>query len=98
MLPPLTAPALLQAYEALRPLLPAAAFPPRYAQAPDLAPLTDAYDAFFFDAFGVLNIGETAIAGAADRIVALRRAGGGPGAQVRRPGLRLCGRRNRLQP
>lgn len=75
MLPPLTAPALLQAYETLRPLLPIATFPPRYAQAPDLAPLTDAYDAFFFDAFGVLNIGETAIAGAAERITALRRAG-----------------------
>lgn len=75
MLPPLTAPALLQAYEALRPLLPTATFPPRYAQAPDLAPLTEAYDAFFFDAFGVLNIGETAIAGAAERIAALRRAG-----------------------
>jgi len=75
MLPPLTAPALLQAYEALRPLLPATTFPPRYATAPDLAPLTEAYDAFFFDAFGVLNIGETAIAGAAERITALRRAG-----------------------
>ncbi len=75
MLPPLTAPALLQAYEALRPLLPAATFPPCYARAPDLTPLTEAYDAFFFDAFGVLNIGETAIAGAAERIVALRRAG-----------------------
>lgn len=75
MLPPLTAPALLQAYEALRPQLPTATFPPHYAQAADLAALTDAYDAFFFDAFGVLNIGETAIAGAAERITALRRAG-----------------------
>ncbi len=75
MLPPLTAPALLQAYESLRHVLPAASFPAHYGTAPDLAPLTDAYDAFFFDAFGVLNIGETAIAGAADRIVALRRAG-----------------------
>lgn len=75
MLPPLTAPALLQAYEALRPLLPTATFPSRYAQVPNLGPLTEAYDAFFFDAFGVLNIGETAIAGAAERITALRRAG-----------------------
>lgn len=70
-----TAPDLLQAYESLRAQLPAADFPADYTRAADLEPLTGHYDAFFFDAFGVLNIGETAIAGAAARIHALRRAG-----------------------
>lgn len=66
---------LLQAYEALRNSLPKAEFPQRYERLEDLESLTGRYDAFFFDAFGVLNIGETAIEGAAERVSAVRRAG-----------------------
>lgn len=66
---------LLHAYEELREALPSADFPDGYERFNDLEPLTDRYDAFFFDAFGVLNIGETAIQGAAQRVSAIRRAG-----------------------
>lgn len=40
-----------------------------------LLDLTDQIDAFVFDAFGVLNIGDVAIPGAVDRITELREAG-----------------------
>ncbi len=62
-------------YQNARPRLPA---PPRRGAArpvPDLAALADRFDLFLLDAFGVLNIGETAIPGAADRIADLTRAG-----------------------
>ena len=41
----------------------------------DLSKLMQNYDVFVFDAFGVLNVGETAIKGAVERISALRAAG-----------------------
>lgn len=66
---------LLNAYEELRAVLPVARFPHTYERSRDLGNLTERYDAFFFDAFGVLNIGERAIDGAAERIHAVRRAG-----------------------
>jgi glycerol 3-phosphatase-2 len=75
MVPPTTAQSLLDGYEAMRAALPVAAFPPRWSRALDLDDLSDRFDAFFFDAFGVLNIGDTPIAGAADRLERLRRAG-----------------------
>lgn len=40
--------------------------------APDLLALADHYDAFVFDAFGVLNVGQTAIPGAPECIAQLR--------------------------
>ncbi|MGI9514992.1 MAG: HAD-IIA family hydrolase [Anderseniella sp.] len=40
--------------------------------AENLAELKDEFDAFVFDSFGVLNVGETPIAGAHERIEALR--------------------------
>lgn len=66
---------LLAAYEDIRHLLPTARYPARYQRAHDLEPLTDRYDAFFFDAFGVLNIGDTAIDKAAHRVSEVRRSG-----------------------
>ncbi len=41
----------------------------------DLAELIDRFDAFLFDSFGVLNIGETRVPGAGERLQTLRRAG-----------------------
>lgn len=70
-----TAQSLLEDYESMRAVLPVAAFPPHWSRTLDLEDLSDRFDAFFFDAFGVLNIGDTPIAGAADRLENLRRAG-----------------------
>lgn len=62
-------------YEAVRPRLPAARFPPGSLQVPDLSGVADRYDAFILDAFGVLNVGDSAIPGAVERMADLRRAG-----------------------
>jgi HAD superfamily hydrolase (TIGR01450 family) len=62
-------------YEAVRSRLPAARFPSAPAQAGTLADLADRFDGFLFDAFGVLNVGETPVPGAVGRLAALRRAG-----------------------
>jgi HAD superfamily hydrolase (TIGR01450 family) len=62
-------------YEAIRDLLPRAAFPSASRCLPDLSALLDDYDGFVLDAFGVLNIGERAIPGAVARIATLRAAG-----------------------
>ncbi len=43
--------------------------------APDLLALRDRFDIFLLDAFGVLNIGETAIPGAVDHVAELQAAG-----------------------
>ncbi|WP_373237798.1 HAD-IIA family hydrolase [Cohaesibacter celericrescens] len=47
----------------------------RMKTANHLGDLVSFYDVFVFDAFGVLNVGDVAIAGARDRIDALQRAG-----------------------
>lgn len=44
-------------------------------RAADLLELVDRFDVFVFDAFGVLNVGDKAISGAAECITALRQAG-----------------------
>jgi len=62
-------------YEAVRERLPAARFPAAPARAESLADLADRYDGFVFDAFGVLNVGETPVPGAVARLAELRRAG-----------------------
>jgi HAD superfamily hydrolase (TIGR01450 family) len=62
-------------YEALRGSLPAADFPSAAEPVPDLGALASRFDAFILDAFGVLNVGETAIPGAVARMAALRAAG-----------------------
>ncbi len=62
-------------YESIRHRLPEAAFPAAFTRAADLGELAERYDVFVFDAFGVLNVGDTAIEGARRRIDALRAAG-----------------------
>ena len=52
-----------------------ARFPARSRQARHLGDLVDEFDAFVFDSFGVLNVGDTPIPGARERIEALRAAG-----------------------
>ncbi|MEO9873393.1 MAG: HAD-IIA family hydrolase [Anderseniella sp.] len=59
-------------YEDVRSRLPDAAFPERPFFAANLAELQDEFDAFVFDSFGVLNVGETPIEGAGLCIEALR--------------------------
>lgn len=66
---------VLEAYEAMRPVLPSARFGHTTTCLPDLSSLTGRYDLFLFDAFGVLNVGETVIPTAPDRLNALRAAG-----------------------
>lgn len=62
-------------YEALRPALPRARFSGAPIGADTLADVADCYDAFVLDAFGVLNVGETAIPGAVERLAELRGRG-----------------------
>ena len=63
------------AYEAVRHRLPSARTGGAAEPAASLADIADSYDAFFLDAFGVLNVGETAIPGAAERMRDLRAMG-----------------------
>ncbi|WP_246149655.1 HAD-IIA family hydrolase [Tritonibacter litoralis] len=66
-------------YEAIRPRLPGghpAGTPQGHgSRIADLGALTDQFDAFVFDAYGVLNVGDRPIPGASMRIAALRAAG-----------------------
>ena len=57
-------------YRAIAHHLPTASrgFPPFSAPVPDLSAVIARYDGFILDAFGVLNIGGTAIPGAVERI------------------------------
>lgn len=63
------------AYEAVRSRLPTAQFPAQARAAENLAAIADRFDVFLLDAFGVLNIGESAIPGAVDSIASLQAAG-----------------------
>ncbi|WP_299609951.1 HAD hydrolase-like protein [uncultured Tateyamaria sp.] len=64
------------AYEAVRHRLPdAVRTDGSYRSVETLEDLADEFDAFLLDAFGVLNIGETAIAGTPERVEALKAAG-----------------------
>lgn len=62
-------------YESVRGRLPSAAFPAQPKHATDLGELADEFDAFVFDSFGVLNVGDTTIPGAIERVATLRAAG-----------------------
>ena len=62
-------------YEALRARLPQARFVADPLQVADLSAVFDRFDGFVLDAFGVLNVGETAIEGAVARIARMRAAG-----------------------
>ena len=65
----------LQQYEAVRSLLPAGRMPKKSVYAEDLEEIADLFDAFLLDAFGVLNVGDAAIAGAAQRVQMLKDMG-----------------------
>lgn len=62
-------------YETVRSRLPLATFPAQPEYARNLGELSDKFDAFVFDSFGVLNVGDTTIPGARERICALRAGG-----------------------
>ena len=62
-------------YEEIRPRLPMGCFPNSSRAISNLRELMDEIDVFLLDAFGVLNIGDQAIAGAVERIGDLRKAG-----------------------
>lgn len=64
-----------QRYEEILPRLPGAEFPSESEQAPNLGVIADQFDVFIFDAFGVLNVGETSIPSAVARVAALRNQG-----------------------
>lgn len=62
-------------YESIRHRLPQARFPERSLHLPSLDAVADHVDGFLLDAFGVLNVGETAIPGAVARLQSLRARG-----------------------
>ena len=62
-------------YEAIRARLPVARFPDKSLTLPSLEEVADHVDGFLLDAFGVLNVGETAIPGAVARLASLRARG-----------------------
>lgn len=62
-------------YEAVRSRLPSAVFPTVSIMLPSLEQMADHVDGFLLDAFGVLNVGETAIVGAVARMASLRARG-----------------------
>lgn len=62
-------------YESVRHRLPASRAPSASTRAEDLDAIAEHFDVFLLDAFGVLNIGETAIPGVVDRVNGLRERG-----------------------
>ena len=65
----------LQQYEAIRFLLPTARMPKKSIHVENLAEIADLFDVFLLDAFGVLNVGDAVIAGAAQRVQMLKNMG-----------------------
>lgn len=63
------------AYETVRHRLPAVRRGAACTRLPHLEALADDIDTFLLDAFGVLNIGETAIEGVPERVARLQKAG-----------------------
>jgi ribonucleotide monophosphatase NagD (HAD superfamily) len=66
---------IFERYQTVRHRLPAAQFIAGTVDVDSLLDITPEVDVFVFDAFGVLNVGETPIAGAAERLDQLRAAG-----------------------
>lgn len=62
-------------YEAVRERLPQAEFPTSSQHVAHLGEMADSVDGFVLDAYGVLNVGTTAIPGAVARMKELRRRG-----------------------
>ncbi|WP_288904240.1 HAD-IIA family hydrolase [uncultured Sneathiella sp.] len=73
--PAVTATEIFDRYEAVRPRLPMAQFPTESIDIENLESLIDEIDVFLLDAFGVLNVGESAIPGAARRLETFKRLG-----------------------
>ncbi|MFK5980096.1 MAG: hypothetical protein QM488_14540 [Rhizobiaceae bacterium] len=73
--PQLTGEQAFQHYDHARERLPSAKFPDEFQSASGLLEIADEFDAFIFDAYGVLNVGATPINGAPDCIAALRAIG-----------------------
>lgn len=73
--PTMTLAAAWARYEAIRNRLPPATPGRTTRHVGGLLAVADAFDGFLFDSFGVLNVGETAIPGAAECLDALRRKG-----------------------
>ena len=63
------------AYESVRQRLPAVARAGACARVHSLDDIADGFDVFLLDAFGILNIGETAIPGTPERVAGLQAAG-----------------------
>jgi HAD superfamily hydrolase (TIGR01450 family) len=70
-----TAADAFDAYEAIRHLLPAMPAPGPGRNIGSILEIVDRVDAFVFDAFGVLNVGDSPIPGAAERVAQLRASG-----------------------
>lgn len=62
-------------YQSVRARLPSASFPAFSHIAENVSDVADRYDAFVLDAFGVLNVGDTPVPGAVERMAALRAMG-----------------------
>lgn len=69
------APSAFARYEAIRPRLPQSHFSAQSLHLPSLDEVADHVGGFLLDAFGVLNVGETAIPGAVARMASLRARG-----------------------
>lgn len=66
---------VFERYMAIRSRLPTASYAKKSQHVADLGAIAGSFDAFIFDSFGVLNVGGGAIAGATERIAALRGMG-----------------------
>lgn len=64
---------ILHTYQTLENVFPKPTFPKQFQRMHTLGDISHHYDAFFFDAFGVLNLGETAIPLAVERTKTLRK-------------------------
>lgn len=62
-------------YQSVRHRLPEAAFPERSEYISSVSELAGSFDVFLFDAFGVLNLGDRPIMGAAEMLADLKAAG-----------------------
>ena len=72
-----TTPSIFDRYEAIRPRLPVMTSGGEMREIHSLMDIANQVEAFVFDAFGVLNVGESMIPGADFRLKALRNAGCG---------------------
>ena len=71
----LTTQKVFERYEDIRPRLPRTGYPQRTSDIASILEISDEIDAFVFDAFGVLNLGNQLIAGADFALKELRSAG-----------------------